>query len=287
MSVDNLLRMRRVEQEELPARAVALLQADERVMAAWLFGSRGRQTADALSDLDLWVVVKDEACDAIVAERRRYVAQLGEPVLLLESPGNAPAGGAYLMALYPGQAGVHQVDWYWQRQADASRPHRAVLLFDRAGIPQDSRQEQLDAVGSDGSLSQAERAEQATQLSAFFWAMGNIGVKGIARGKAWDTVGLLELLQGLVGEVEYLVGLSAVQPGHEAWRTNTLPPVRQRDQLILLRETMHEMEALTPQIEAIGGTVQTAAIPCIYDFVKLAETMIEQKAVNGTQEQSA
>jgi len=44
---------------------------------------------------------------------------------------NAPAGGAYLMALYTGQAGVHQVDWYWQRQADASLPRQAVLLFDR------------------------------------------------------------------------------------------------------------------------------------------------------------
>jgi hypothetical protein len=278
MSADDLLQMRRVEHEELLARVVALLQADERVVAAWLFGSRGRQTADALSDLDLWVVVKDEVCDAIVAERQRYVAQPGKPVLLLESPGNAPARGGYLMALYPGQAGVHQIDWYWQRQSDASRPRKAVLLFDRVGIPQDTRQEQLDEVGSDGSLSKVERAARVTQLSAFFWAMGNIGVKGIVRQKAWDTVGLLDLLKGLVDEVKYLVGLSAVQPGREAWRTSTVPPVGQRDQLVVLRETMREMEALTLQIEAIGGTVQTAAIPYIYDFVKLAEMMIGQEA---------
>ncbi len=277
MSVDNLLQMRSIEHEALLARVVALLHTDERVAAAWLFGSRGRQTDDALSDLDLWVVVKDEACEAIVAERQQYVAQLGEPVLLLESPGNAPVGGGYLMALYPGRAGVHQIDWYWQRQTDASRPRKAVLLFDRVGIPQDSRQEQLDEVGNDGSLAEDERAARLTQLSAFFWAMGNIGVKGIVRRKAWDTVGLLELLKGLVDEVKYLVGVSAVQPGREAWRTDTVPPVRQSDQLIMLRETMHGMEALTPQIEAIGGTVQTAAISYIFDFLNLAEKMIEEE----------
>lgn len=277
MLADNLLQMRHMEHEALLARAVASLQADERVVAAWLFGSRGRQTADELSDLDLWVVVKDEICDALVAERQRYVTQLGEPVLLLESPMNAPTGGGYLMALYPGQAGVHQIDWYWQRQSDASRPRKAVLLFDRVGIPQDTRQEQLDEVGSDDSLMEAERATRVTQLSAFFWAMGNIGMKGIVRRKAWDTVGLLELLKGLVDEVKYLVGLSTVEPGSEAWRMDTVPPVQQSDQLLLLRETMREMEALTPQIEAIGGTVQTAAIPYIYDFLSLAEKMIEQE----------
>src|SRR6266700_8369695 len=126
------------------------------------------------------------------AERQSYAAQLDLPVLLLESPGNAPPGGAYLMALYPGRAGMHQVDWYWQRQSDASLPRHAVLLFDRASIPRDTRQEQLDPAGAPAPLTRQERAKQATQLSAFFWAMSNIAVRSILRHQAWTAVSNLE-----------------------------------------------------------------------------------------------
>src|SRR5205823_6035595 len=112
MPTDELLHIRRTEHEALLQRVVEVLQADQRVVAAWLFGSRGRHTPDALSDTDLWVAVKDEHIEVFKAERQSYVALPGQPVLLLEAPGNAPARGAYLMALYPGQAGVHQVDWY-------------------------------------------------------------------------------------------------------------------------------------------------------------------------------
>ncbi len=279
MSVADLLQIRRTEQEILLQRAIIILQADQRVVAAWLFGSRGHHTADALSDIDLWVVVADEQCETIVAERERYVAQLGRPVLVLESSHNAPASGGYLMALYPGQAGVHQVDWYWQRQADASLPKHAVVLFDRVGIPQDTRREQLDAPGSSDHLSQLERAAQATQLNAFFWVITNIAVKSILRHKAWDAVNHLEGFRGLVDQVKYLVGLSTTQPGQETWRTTVLPPVHRHTQIAMLREIAREMEQLTPNIETIGGYVQAEAIPYVYAFIDLAETIIQQEGV--------
>lgn len=168
MSTDDLLQIRHLEHEALFQHVQTVLQVDPCVVAAWLFGSEGRRTSDVFSDLDLWVIVADDSIEAICADRQRYAAQVGQPVLLLESSGNAPEGGAYLMALYPGQAGVHQVDWYWQRHTDASLPRMARLLFDRVGIPHDSRQEQLDPVGAPPTLTQLELAKQATQLSAFF-----------------------------------------------------------------------------------------------------------------------
>lgn len=279
MPVADLLQIRRTEQEILLQRAIIILQADQRVVAAWLFGSHGRHTADALSDIDLWVVVADEQCETIVAERERYVAQLGRPVLVLESFHNAPVRGGYLMALYPGQVGVYQVDWYWQRQSDASLPQHAVVLFDRVGIPQDTRQEQLDAPGPSDHLSQLERAAQATQLNAFFWVMTNIAVKSILRHKTWDAVNHLEGSRGLVDQVKYLVGLSTTQPGQEAWRTTVLPPVQRHTLIAMLREIAREMEQLTPNIEAIGGHVQAEAIPYVYSFIDLAETIIQQEGV--------
>src|SRR5437588_6286399 len=95
LPVADLLETRRAEREALLQRVVALLKADERVCAAWLFGSLGRGTADDLSDLDLWVVVADERIKEIVAAQRDYVARLGEPLLIEEAPQNAPVGGSY------------------------------------------------------------------------------------------------------------------------------------------------------------------------------------------------
>jgi predicted nucleotidyltransferase len=277
MSVDNLLQIRRTEHETLLQQAQAVLLADQRIVAAWLFGSVGRRTSDAFSDLDVSVVVKDDYIETISAERQSYAAQLDRPVLLLESPGNAPAGGAYLMALYPGQAGVHQVDWYWQRQSDASLPRHAVLLFDREGIPRNTRQEQLDPAGTPAPLTRQERVKQATQLSTFFWAMSNIAVKSILRHQAWTAVSHLEGLQGLVDGMKRLVGLSTVQEGQEEWRTTLLPPVHRAEQMAMLREIAHEMEQLTSAIELIGGQVPSRAIPYVYNFFDLADTLIQQE----------
>jgi hypothetical protein len=231
----------------------------------------------------LWVIVKDESIEMMSAERQSYVAQLDRPVLLLESPGNAPAGGAYLMTLYPGQAGVHQVDWYWQRQADASLPRHALMLFDRVGISQDTRLEQLDPAGTPPPFTQQELAEQATQLSTYFWAMSNIAVKSVLRHQAWAAVSHLEGLRGLVDGMKHLVGLSAIQEGQEEWRTTLLPPVHRTEQMAMLREIAQEMEQLTSSIEMIGGQIPSRAIPYVYDFFDMADALIEQEE-NGAGE---
>lgn len=277
MSILDLLHIRRTEHEALLQRVVEVLQNDERVVAAWLFGSRGWQTPDELSDTDLWVVVADEHCDAISAERHAYVARPGYPLLMLDAPGNAPAGGAYLMALYAGHVGVHQVDWYWQRQSEASIPQHAVVLFDRVGIPHDTRLEQLDPPGKVGEQTQQERAERATQLVTYFWVMSNIAVKSVLRHQAWASVSMIEMLSSVLDDVKRLVGVSTIPDGQEAWRTSILPPVQLGEQIAMLRELAHEMEQLTPQVEALGGNVQTEAIPYVYSFFDLADAMLQEK----------
>lgn len=170
------------------------------------------------------------------------------------------------MALYPGQAGVHQVDWYWQRQSDASLPRNAEPLFDRGGIPQDSRQEQLDPPGTPQPLAGLEKAGQVTQLSSYFWVMSNIAVKSVLRRQSWSAVSLIEMLRGLVDEMKRLLGLSNVRKGQEEWRTRVLPPVTPHEQIAMLREIAQAMEELTAQIEAAGGYVPAVAISHVYDF---------------------
>src|SRR6266581_7691387 len=63
-------------------RFVAACQADERVVAAFLGGSYARDTADAYSDLDLYLITSDEAYDDFFAGRAAFLRLLGEPVLL-------------------------------------------------------------------------------------------------------------------------------------------------------------------------------------------------------------
>nr|MBA2286028.1 hypothetical protein [Ktedonobacteraceae bacterium] len=152
-----------------------------------------------------------------------------------------------------------------------------VLLFDRGGIPQDTRQEQLDPPGTPAPLTEQERAEQASQLSTFFWVMSNIAVKSVLHHQAWAAVSHLEGLRSLVEDMRRLVGLSTIQEGQEEWRTTVLPPVQRAEQMAMLREIAHEMEQLTPAIETIGGHVPSAAIPYIYDFFHLADTLIQHE----------
>ena len=63
-------------------RFVAACQADERVVAAFLGGSYARGTADAHSDLDLYVITTDRAFDAFCAERVAFIHNLGDPLFL-------------------------------------------------------------------------------------------------------------------------------------------------------------------------------------------------------------
>lgn len=275
--IESRVQARQSEQEVLLQQVIRLLLADERIVAAWLFGSRGRGNADVLSDLDLWVVVKDEVIEAVCSERQAYVARIGEPLLLLEAEQNAPQGGAYVMALYPGQEGVQQVDWYWQKQSDASLPRQAIVLFNHEDIPRDSRLEQLDPPGTNKQLSQEAQIEQITALNKFFWVMANIAVKSMVRHQSWAAINHLERLRGLIDATKVLLGLSTQQAGREEWRNTILPPVHSLEQLAMLREITAEMEQLTPVIEKRGEKVEVKVIPYIYADFDIAKSLIEQE----------
>jgi hypothetical protein len=64
------------------SRFVEACSADDRVVAAFLCGSRARGEADEYSDLDLCVITRDEAFESVMAERAAFVRQLGEPMFM-------------------------------------------------------------------------------------------------------------------------------------------------------------------------------------------------------------
>ena len=265
-SSTHLLATRRAERDSLLRSAVEALEADPRVGAAWLAGSLGAGASDDLSDIDLWVVVDDAHIEEVSAARREYAARPGMPLLIQEAPQNAPADGAYLLVLYPGEAGPHQVDWYWQALSQARVPHAVRMLFNRAGV----------SSAMPGAQSERERNDAAAQRVAFFWAMCNIAAKMIARRQPWSAIRMLSMLGETLGEVRRLAGLTGAQPAH-GYEGADPPPVLPSAQLALLREMAGEMEALMPGMAMpVGDTPPSEAISQIHSFLNLVEAMIEE-----------
>jgi hypothetical protein len=268
------LQARKAARDALLRRITTQVLADSRVVASWLFGSLSRQSADALSDIDLWLVIEDDDIGAIAAARHDYVAQVAVPLMVYDGPQNAPEGGAYLMALYAGPDGPLQVDWYWQPRSTARRPRQVKMLFDRIGIPA--------AAPMPGPLeprepqSPEERAVRVTHVVSFFWVMANIAAKTIVRREPWHAVHVLAMLEGTRQEARWLVGDRPDHPGFSPHR-DVAPPLYPREQMVLLGQLVEEMGQLHPRVEHIGASVPHAAIPEIYRFHQLIATMISEE----------
>ena len=135
MNTNDLLSIRERERNLLLDRITKILERDQRVIAAWLSGSLSRGDGDGLSDIDLHIVVTDESIRDFIENRRAYAGLSTQPVLFLEAMQNAPPGGAYLLALYPGEIGPQHVDWFWQPHSNSQRPDDVDPIFDRVGLP--------------------------------------------------------------------------------------------------------------------------------------------------------
>jgi hypothetical protein len=67
--------------------ALAVLAADQRVRGIWLAGALGRGAADAASDLDFAIAVRDEEFEAFAAGWRAWLAAITPTLLARELPG--------------------------------------------------------------------------------------------------------------------------------------------------------------------------------------------------------
>jgi predicted nucleotidyltransferase len=275
--VEKLLEIRRNERQHLLERIIALLENDERVVAAWLGGSLGRKAADDLSDLDLWVVVADQYCQTICTDRQNYVAavqtETTKPILKLESPFNAPPGGAYLLVFYAGIAGPQHVDWYWQPQSKAHLSRQTLLLFDKVGLPT------IDSSSPFANLEQlslAECIEQVTTRTSFFWAMLNITAKKIAREEVVNAVNMLTMLEVSIAEVCWYMAGKRIRPSYEDIKTeSSLIPLEPTAQIHYLQKLAKDMETLTPSLLELGATsIPSETISQIMLFVGLAEQVV-------------
>jgi predicted nucleotidyltransferase len=120
-----------------------LLQADERVLAAWLEGSLARREEDDFSDIDLWITVKDQDFAAFVAEREEFAAKLG-PVVSVLYPKTADQGDDLdsFQVMLEDQPATLTIDVDVQKRSRRFRftkdsaAEECEVLFDRGNIVQ-------------------------------------------------------------------------------------------------------------------------------------------------------
>jgi predicted nucleotidyltransferase len=264
MTENSFRQARLSERSALLQRVKALLEGDQRVVAAWLHGSLGRGDGDLWSDLDVWVVVSDERIEEISATKREYIADVGKPIIVVDAS-NAPRGGAFLSVVYGGQQGGPQhVDWTWQPESSATVPNGVRVLFNRETIPQAPPAKEVSA---------EERIARARHQLGYFWMMVPIVAKYIARRRTWDVLELLQMVERTVDEVAWLVDGSANRTELSA-RSEIAPLSRPREQLALLRQLAGEIESVTLCEEALQGAVSKEALSEVYLLLDQVEVTL-------------
>ena len=279
MGVEDLLTVRLRERAALLRRVEQVVRKDCRVRAAWILGSVARGEDDALSDLDLFIVVADDAIAEFIDNRRVHAAEPARPFLMMDNLANAPAGGAYLLALYEGKAGPQNIDWFWQAESVAYRQDDGKILFDRAGL-QVARGAQLGStvrrptgppLGPNPSLT-----DLLTHKIAFFWAMSFIVAKYIARRDSESVARMTVVLTRTLTEAAAMCDRrGALSAGYESMAAG-LEAATPTAQLQVLRDLARHAEALGGQAAAQGVVLPSEAITQVHRFFELAEAIVDQ-----------
>lgn len=229
----------------LLAEITATLSNDKRFVAGWLTGSFGRNNADAVSDIDINLVVSkmdsmslclrpSQVSAKTSPERFSLLSQFGTPALIHENNNNAPEGGTFTFVLYAESAIM--VDWTLIPQSKASRPYQSKILFDKARISVSNPPEPED-------LEQSRK--YVAEQWAFFWMMTAVTVKYIIRGDGVFVAQWIENLHGLIQDIERRIN-------RQAWsytpRSLSQLQTRREKQIESVHELCQKMLELKPKV---------------------------------------
>lgn len=230
-------------------RFVAACRADERVVAAFLGGSYARGTADAHSDLDLYLIAADAAYDDVFAGRAALVRRLGEPVFLEDF---AEYGFDLLLFVL---AGGTEGELAFGRESDYRHIHGGphVVLLDRTDL--------LAGVAfPEHRPSPSEQVERLRRLVMWFWHdLSHHFITPLARDRPWAAAGALEDLRRTCVDLARLAAdFTAAAEGYERVE-RALPPGR----LAALAATFcpPERDALLRAARALVGVYLELAPP--------------------------
>jgi predicted nucleotidyltransferase len=166
-------------------RFVTACQVDERVVAAFLGGSYARGTVDACSDLDLYLIITDEAYDDFIASHEAFIRRLGEPVFLEDFHDYGFDIVCFIFA--DGTEGELALGRESHFTHIHGGPYR--VLLDKKGIL-------AGAVFPWYEPAQPEQIETLRHLIYWFWHdLSHHFITALARGQIWSAYGSLEELR--------------------------------------------------------------------------------------------
>ena len=204
-------------------RIAAIGQADDRIRAVLLYGSHATGSADAFSDLDIGLVVADDAYDDVLARPGDLAWAIGEP-LLLEDFGD-PANLHVIL-----HDGV-DLELIIGRASELTLELPYRVLLDKDGVEEQA----LDRRPPPNADVDSERVRQ---LVHWFWHDVDHVITALGRGHLLWAHGQLEELRGAC------LGLARLESGLEIddepyWKIDAALP---EERLAALRATVVEPE---------------------------------------------
>ncbi len=158
----------------------------DRSIEGHIFGSMSRGDTDTFSDIDIWLIFKNEDIGGILEKRFEYYAKVGEVIHIVEPPQNSPIGGVQSAVLYKTSAGLLIVDYSLCPQSTAFITKESKKLFGAIDLP----------IGEAGFNPQKIIVPESYRIDFFISFIFN-GIKKLVRN---DTDGFDHVLK----EYDYL-----------------------------------------------------------------------------------
>lgn len=189
-------------------RAVVRFRDDERVVGLVLGGSLALGGADFYSDVDLYVIVRDEAFDAVFAERDEAAEAIGSPLLRFTVE-PVPGDSSDYIVTYPGPV---KLDLMYHRESEVVPGSK---WKDRPVLKDDSGSLAAVVWGSAGSGPGRPAPEAIAGLEQRFWTWCWYVFGKIVRGELWEALDGLRTIRSLA--LLPLLDWAAGRP-HEGYR---------------------------------------------------------------------
>jgi predicted nucleotidyltransferase len=208
---------------------VKACQSDDRTVAALLVGSYVKGKADEHSDLDLYVITRDEAYDDFVSRRESFVRLLGEPLFMedFDLPG-------IVFLIFPNGSEV-EISYVRESQVNyvVNEPFKVLLDKKNITVGIMPREREVDRDGQRGKL---------RRLIYWFWHELSHFTIAMGRGQLWWAHGQLGALRlycmnlarlrnkfvdADVGEEGYFKIDNALPPEQLSSLQSTFPPLEQ------------------------------------------------------------
>jgi hypothetical protein len=220
---------------------VSAAREDDRIAAAFIGGSFASGSWDAHSDLDLYVVVEDDAYDTFFTDRRDFVGRLG--TLLLAEDFN---GFGFEMVIFLTDAGAEGELGIGRRSGFADMHGGPfIAVKDVGGV--------LPAAFPMDGPTEDQRAASLRRTVAWFWRQLALFATAAARGRAWSAFMYLDAARREAFNLAWLLE----RP--EGW-----PEAYEKAELNLEAATL---EALAPTVTALDLDAMRAAAGALADFV--------------------